>query len=76
LNAIFWQTQPNEPFTFKAGVGKVIKGWDEGVIGLHVGDKVELVCPPDYAYGSGGFPAWGILPNSTLIFIIEVVRIN
>ena len=51
-------------------------GWDQGVLGLHVGDQVELTCPPDYAYGASGFPAWGIMPNSTLVFIIEVLDIK
>ena len=54
----------------------VIKGWDEGVMGMGLGEISRLTCTPDYAYGPGGFPAWGIQPNSTLVFEIELLRIN
>jgi FKBP-type peptidyl-prolyl cis-trans isomerase len=40
-----------KPFTFKIGQGQVIKGWDEGVAQMSMGQKVKLTCPPDYAYG-------------------------
>jgi peptidylprolyl isomerase len=40
------------------------------------GEVARITCTPDYAYGAGGFPAWGIMPNSTLIFEIEVLSIN
>lgn len=49
------------------------KGWDESVIGMSIGEIAKIHCSPDYAYGSGGFPAWGIMPNSELIFEIEVL---
>ncbi|XP_059448821.1 peptidyl-prolyl cis-trans isomerase FKBP12-like [Corylus avellana] len=62
-----------KPFTFKIGQGSVIKGWDEGVLGMQVGEVARLRCSPDYAYGSGGFPAWAIQPNSVLVFEIEVL---
>ncbi|KAG4948304.1 hypothetical protein JHK82_041484 [Glycine max] len=61
------------PFTFKIGQGSVIKGWDEGVLGMQIGEVARLRCSPDYAYGAGGFPAWGIRPNSVLEFEIEVL---
>ena len=51
----------------------MIKGWDEGVLGMQVGEVALLTCSADYAYGAGGFPAWGIQPNSTLVFEIEVL---
>lgn len=62
-----------QTFTFNVGQGKVIRGWDEGVLTMKVGETARLNCTPDYAYGAGGFPAWGILPNSPLIFEIEVL---
>ncbi|KAL8167558.1 hypothetical protein V2J09_009057 [Rumex salicifolius] len=49
-------------------------GWDEGVLGMQVGEVARLTCSPDYAYGTSGFPAWGIKPNSVLVFEIEVLR--
>ena len=51
----------------------VIKGWDESVIDMSIGEVSRIHCSPDYAYGAGGFPAWGIMPNSELIFEIEVL---
>ena len=60
-------------FTFTVGRGEVIKGWDEGVLAMSQGECAKLTCSPDYAYGSGGFPAWGIMPNSELVFEIELL---
>nr|GMD02743.1 peptidyl-prolyl cis-trans isomerase FKBP12 [Ipomoea batatas] len=62
-----------QPFSFQIGHGKVIKGWDEGVMGMQIGEVARLRCSPDYGYGSSGFPAWGIQPNSVLVFEIEVL---
>ncbi len=75
LQAKFWSTKDpgQQPFSFQVGVGQVIKGWDEGVLGMQIGEIAKLHCSPDYAYGAGGFPAWGIQPNSELIFEIEVL---
>mmetsp|Transcript_9077 Transcript_9077/g.15415 ORF Transcript_9077/g.15415 Transcript_9077/m.15415 type:complete len:131 (+) Transcript_9077:18-410(+) len=71
----FWSTKDpgQQPFTFAVGLGQVIKGWDEGVIGMQLGEIAKIHCSPDYAYGAGGFPAWGIMPNSELVFEIEVL---
>jgi len=65
----------NAPFVTEIGVGRVIKGWDEGVPQLSVGQKAILTCTPDYAYGSRGYPPI-IPPNSTLTFEVELLRIN
>jgi len=65
----------NEPFKFKIGKGEVIKGWDEGVAQMSVGQRAKLTCSPDYAYGSRGHPG-AIPPNSTLIFDVELIRIQ
>ena len=75
LSKKFWSTKDpgQQPFSFNIGLGSVIKGWDEGVMGMQLGEVARLTCTPDYAYGEGGFPAWGIQPNSVLIFEIEVL---
>jgi len=65
----------NEPFAFKLGAGQVIKGWDEGVAKLRVGDQAILVIPGKLAYGPQGI-APVIPPDSTLIFIVEVVDVK
>ena len=63
------------PFAFKLGVGQVIKGWDEGVAKLRVGDQAILVIPSTLAYGSKG--AGDVIPpDSKLIFLIEVVDVK
>lgn len=62
------------PFSTQIGVGQVIKGWDEGIIGMKVGGERKLVIPPSLAYGSqqvGSIP-----PNSTLIFQVQLVGIK
>jgi len=64
-----------EPFKFKIGKGEVIKGWDEGVAQMSVGQRAKLTCSPDYAYGARGHPG-AIPPNSTLIFDVELIRIQ
>lgn len=65
----------NAPFPFKLGAGRVIKGWDLGVVGMKVGEKRKLTIPPQLAYGSSGFLD-RIPPNSTLIFEIEMLKIG
>ena len=76
LSQKFWSTKDpgQEPFTFSVGLGQVIKGWDESVIDMSIGEVAKIHCSPDYAYGAGGFPAWGIMPNSELVFEIEVLK--
>eukprot|EP01099_Mayorella_cantabrigiensis_P003488 TRINITY_DN2670_c0_g2_i2.p1 TRINITY_DN2670_c0_g2~~TRINITY_DN2670_c0_g2_i2.p1 ORF type:complete len:124 (-),score=45.10 TRINITY_DN2670_c0_g2_i2:42-374(-) len=74
----FWSTKDpgQQTFTFQCGVGQVIKGWDQGCLGMRLGESSSLLCSPDFAYGAAGFPAWGIPPNSPLIFEIEILKIN
>jgi FKBP-type peptidyl-prolyl cis-trans isomerase FkpA len=65
----------NEPLSFKLGTGRVIKGYDEGLAKLHVGDHAILVIPGKLAYGPQGVPDV-IPPDATLIFVIEVVDVR
>lgn len=63
-----------QPFSFTVGQGMVIKGWDEGLVGMKVGGKRTLIIPSDKAYGSNGY---GPIPGgATLIFVIELVEIK
>jgi peptidylprolyl isomerase len=64
-----------EPFEFSLGGGEVIAGWDQGVEGMKVGGRRELVIPPDLAYGPSGQPP-DIAPNATLIFVIDLLGVQ
>jgi peptidylprolyl isomerase len=65
----------DRPFSFKVGTGQVIRGWDEALSLMHVGDRWEVTLPPDLGYGQRG--AGGVIPpNATLIFDIELLRIG
>ena len=74
----FWSTkdQGQQPFTYDAGVGGVIVGWDQGCLGMKVGEVRKLVIPAKEGYGENGFPAWGIPKGGTLDFTIEVLKIH
>ena len=72
---IFDSTAGKSPFTFLLGAGQVIKGWDQGVVGMKVGGKRKLVIPPTLGYGGSGVPPQ-IPPDATLVFEIELVSIN
>ena len=64
-----------EPFDFPLGAGHVIKGWDEGVVGMRVGGRRRLVIPSHFGYGERG--AGGVIaPNETLIFVVDLVELR
>lgn len=63
-----------QPFETQIGVGQVIKGWDQGVVGMKVGGKRKLIIPPSLGYGEQAVGS--IPPNSTLLFDVELVQIK
>jgi peptidylprolyl isomerase len=65
----------NEPFPLTLGAGSVIPGWEQGIEGMKVGGRRELIIPPELAYGETGYPP-SIAPNETLVFVIDLLEIG
>jgi peptidylprolyl isomerase len=65
----------SQPFTFTVGLGDVIPGWDNGVIGMKVGGRRELIIPPADGYGAES-PGPGISANDTLVFVIDLQKVQ
>jgi peptidylprolyl isomerase len=64
-----------QPFPFQLGAGQVIPGWDQGIAGMRVGGRRELIIPPRLAYGPDGSPPT-IPPNATLVFVVDLLSIG
>ena len=64
-----------EPFTFTLGAGEVIPGWDQGIVGMKVGGRRELIIPPELGYGAAGSPPV-IPPNETLVFVVDLLEVK
>ncbi|XP_037951633.1 FK506-binding protein 2-like isoform X1 [Teleopsis dalmanni] len=65
----------DQPFTFQIGAGQVIKGWDQGLLDMCVGEKRKLVIPPELGYGDRG--AGNVIPaKATLLFDVELINIS
>jgi peptidylprolyl isomerase len=65
----------SSPFSFKLGANTVIQGWEEGVVGMRVGGRRELIIPPSLGYGSSS-PGSGISANDTLVFDIDLLKVS
>jgi len=63
-----------QPFTYSAMTGGVIRGWDDGVATMKVGERARLVIPWQHGYGKGGHPGFKIPPKANLVFEIEVLK--
>ncbi|XP_066153775.1 46 kDa FK506-binding nuclear protein [Euwallacea fornicatus] len=74
-NKLFDSTSKGPGFKFRLGGGEVIKGWDVGLVGMKVGGKRKIVCPPQAGYGAKGSPP-AIPPNSTLVFTVTLKKIK
>uniref|UniRef100_A0A7S2DT47 peptidylprolyl isomerase n=1 Tax=Haptolina brevifila TaxID=156173 RepID=A0A7S2DT47_9EUKA len=77
-NYQFWSTKDagQQPFKYNAGVGGVITGWDQGCLGMKIGEVRKLRIPAKEGYGARGFPVWKIPAEATLLFTIEVLEID
>jgi peptidylprolyl isomerase len=63
------------PIDVPLGEGRVIQGWDQGIVGMKVGGRRKLTIPPDLGYGAAGFPP-DIKPNETLVFVVDLVSLD
>ncbi|MDE3107196.1 MAG: FKBP-type peptidyl-prolyl cis-trans isomerase [Acidobacteriota bacterium] len=65
----------SQPFSFTLGAGQVIPGWDYGLVGMKVGGRREMIIPPALGYGANS-PGSGIAKNDTLVFVVDLLKIN
>lgn len=72
---VFDESFSTAPRTFPVGAGSLIKGWDEGLVGVPVGSRVLIIAPPEYGYGKAGNPQAKIKGTDTLAFVIDVLGV-
>jgi len=70
-----WDRGVDQTIAFTLGIGQVISGWDDGIDGMKVGGRRELIIPPDQAYGEAGAGGGLIAPNETLIFVVDLIAV-
>ncbi|MDE3132494.1 MAG: FKBP-type peptidyl-prolyl cis-trans isomerase [Acidobacteriota bacterium] len=70
-----WNDTPGKTYSFVLGQGQVIPGWDQGLVGMKVGGRRELIIPPSLAYGKSGRPPT-IPPSATLVFVVDLVKVT
>jgi peptidylprolyl isomerase len=73
---VFDQSYTDAPRTFQVGTGNLIKGWDEGLVGVKEGSRVIIVAPPEYGYGEAGNPQAKIKGTDTLVFVVDVLGVS
>lgn len=75
-DTIFDQSYTDAPRTFTVGAGQLIKGWDEGLVGVKAGSRVMIIAPPEYGYGKSGNPQAKIKGTDTLVFVVDVLGVG
>lgn len=73
---VFDESFSGSPTTFQVGAGSLIKGWDEGLIGVKAGSRVMIIAPPEYGYGKEGNPQAKIKGTDTLVFVVDVLGVG
>lgn len=73
---IFDQSYTDAPRTFTVGAGQLIKGWDEGLVGVKTGSRVIIIAPPEYGYGKSGNPQAKIKGTDTLVFVVDILGVS
>ncbi|HEX6249523.1 MAG TPA: FKBP-type peptidyl-prolyl cis-trans isomerase [Nocardioidaceae bacterium] len=73
---IFDQSYTDAPRTFTVGTGNLIKGWDEGLVGVKAGSRVMIIAPPEFGYGEAGNPQAKIKGTDTLVFVVDVLGVS
>ena len=73
---VFDQSYTDAPRTFQVGTGNLIKGWDEGLVGVKEGSRVIIIAPPAYGYGKTGNPQAKIKGTDTLVFVVDVLGVS
>jgi len=73
---IFDQSFDKKPVTFPLGTGGLIKGWDEGLVGVNQGSRVMVIAPPDFGYGPKGNPQAGIKGTDSLAFVVDILGVS